>query len=1149
MIKIDKEKIHSLAIFLKNRARKIRFYKTKEFKIFTMILFVLIVLTFLLPNFLDNSKLRNDIAEKLSKQTNSKIEIKGSVSVAFLPSPAISINNIFIENFSPIQNPKENDKYYNIYAKNVEIIFPIFGWFSNKLIKKIILNDASIDVFKSDSRGKLEKSIFYTKLDYFNKINPRTPPSRDGISSSLFSVENMESVAKFEGLLPNIQINGGKMTHYDEGKIYSEFINIDATMIYQKTQITGYGRFISDKVENNFEMDLIFNKSSKSKPSYFAIKSPVLDFRLTGTFLEENTNGIIKTKFRGNFNGYITELKNFYKSLFSSSDIIALKLKTNETAVNLTGEIYNDENDINIANIFLESSLLKGVGNIKIDKSAPIFTADIKFDLEKLEIDNIWNTENPAKQIAELAKGVKSDKNSSQQSEIKPENQSQANKDAIPNNPTENKTENKAENPEEKTKDANLANQKTEEKDNIFLNIREYDIDLDINSQTAKLYGGEINDLKLSANISNEDKMMVFPLSFKMASNSEIRIIGNFNQKEHKNKFIGSLDASGDSLYEILEWLDINPKNVKINNLKKFTLFSDVEISNDDFIFKNLYLNLDDKKTEIYGDIDIRDKDSKRMVNSILKFSEFDYEKYISIPINNTYFNEGILSDKILWLNQIYSNYNLKFNFDKLIYDQEIFENQEIKLDFGPGFINIPNNKFASQNNNFNIDFALKINDKTQLLKLKIDAEKLAVDYQKDYFDNLMPVTKTIFDRFFQMPSLQGFEGEIDVAVKNLKIAETPITNFKYFSPISSVTNQAKMEMDIFDGRFDFKGINDIKYNKIINGTFNCRLCNVTKIFKTLYNVDNLGGIANISGNIVGAGKSVYEFKNKLISEISLAVSAPYAKGYGLNDFVKRIYGYKPESNDLQNPEEILHQKTGFTQFLQGKGFVNLKGEKNSNFSISLKSTGINSVFSGVIFLNEESINGTINTIFLAPSKSKQIPINIATNITGYIDDVAMVSNLNQARQYLGMEKIEKSELDNILVAKTAEKQKAKKEKIINNAKKLEKKAKNISSQNSQEEDEENEEEVTTEIVEETQIIEVNKPADVSKQSDFVIIDKPANIEKKEAENISIINQNPSQENSSPIPINNSNQAPLNQSSEPKKAVETENINIVEPSI
>ncbi|MFM7702343.1 MAG: hypothetical protein ACKO6C_02670, partial [Alphaproteobacteria bacterium] len=141
-----------------------------------------------MPNFFDNSKLRNEIADRLSKLTNSTIEIKGEVTVALLPSPSISINNLFIENYSPEKNPKENSKFYNIYAKNMEIIFPIFGWSKNKLIKKIILNDASIDVFKSNSKGKLGKSVFYTKLDYLNKINPRSPPSRDGISSKIFAI-------------------------------------------------------------------------------------------------------------------------------------------------------------------------------------------------------------------------------------------------------------------------------------------------------------------------------------------------------------------------------------------------------------------------------------------------------------------------------------------------------------------------------------------------------------------------------------------------------------------------------------------------------------------------------------------------------------------------------------------------------------------------------------------------------------------------------------------------------------------------------------------------------------------------------------------------------------------------------------------------
>jgi len=1131
MIKLDKEKIINFIALIKNKARKVRFHKTKEFKIFLMVIFILIVLCFLLPVFFDNSKLRNNISERLSKLTNAKVDIKGEVSVALLPSPRISINHLFVENFNPSKNPKENDKFYNFYSQNLEIIFPIFGWFEKKIIKKIILNNANIDVYKANSVGKLQKSIFYTKLDYFNKINPRSPPSKEGISSSIFAIEDLEAVAKFESLMPDLQINNGKVIHYDDAKIYSEFINIDATLNYQKNKILGYGNFVSDKIDNSFEMQFIFNKPKKNNASFFAIKSAVLDFRLTGTFFEENNDGVFKTKFRGNFNGYVMELKNFYKSLFSSSDITSQKLKTNGLPINFTGEIYNDGNEINIANIFVESTLLRGVGNIKIDKTAKILTSDIKFDFEKLDIDSIWNTQNPAKRIAELAKGINIDKNIKESVE-----NSQKTNDLEPSQSDiiVNKDEIKIE-------EKNIENSK------IFLNIREYDVNLDITAQKANLYEGEISDLKFNANISNDDKMSVFPLSFKLPSNSEVRIIGNFDQKKHKNRFMGSLDANGDSLYEIMEWLDINPKSVKINNLQKFNLFSNIEISDNDFIFNNFYLNLNDKKTEIYGDIEIKDIKVKRLITSDLKFSEFEYQKYISIPLNNPYFNEGIFADKILWLNQIFSNYNLKFYFDKLIYDDEIFENQEIKINFGPGYIKIPNNKFKSQNNNFDLSFSVEVADKKQQFDLELKAEKLKIDFQKDYMHEEIPVTKTIFDRFFQMPSLQGFDGKIELLAKDLTIGKIKINNFKYLIPVSNLTSPAKLEMDIFDGKFEFKGVNDLKYNKIINGNFTCKSCNINKIFQGFYGIENWGGIANISGNIVGVGKSVYEFKNKLISEISLAISAPSVKGYGLNEFIKKIYDRKKTAEDIKNPEEILHNKEGYTQFMQGKGFINLKGEKNSNFSISLKSTGVNSVFSGIIFMNEESINGTINTIFLAPNNQKQIPINIATNVTGYIDDVALVSNINQARQYLGLEKIEKTELDNILLAKTAEKKQAKKEKIFNKTKKIENKAKKINAEIT-ENSQQGEEEVTTEIIEETQIIEINKPAEISKESDFVIIDKTQNDDNKDSKNSLMTDQNPIIDNAITSP-NNSNQTTPIQSNPASKAFETENINIVEPSI
>jgi len=652
-----------------------------------------------------------------------------------------------------------------------------------------------------------------------------------------------------------------------------------------------------------------------------------------------------------------------------------------------------------------------------------------------------------------------------------------------------------------------------------------------------------MEDLKLNANISNDDKMSIFPLSFKFPSGSEVRIVGNFDQEVRKNRFFGHIDSHGESMYEILEWLDIKPKNIKIKNLQKFNLYSDLEIGDNDYIFKNFYLNLNDKKTEIYGNVEIKDIKEKRIVTTDLKFSEFDYNKYISIPLKNTYFNEGVLIDKILWLNQIFYIYDLKFNFDKLIYGDEIFENQEFKINLGPGYLKIPNNKFKSQNNDFEINFNIDVSDKKQQLNLLIKANKLKIDFQKEYYDEEIPITKTIFDRFFQMPSLQGFEGKIDIFAKNFIVGDVEVNNFNYLIPITNSMNQSKLEMDIFDGKFEFSGINDIKYNKIINGNFNCKSCNLNKIFKSFYNVDNLDGVTNISGNIVGSGKSAYEFKKKLISEISFAISGPSARGYGLNDFIKKIYNGKSSDDEPKNPEDILHKKDSFTQFLQGKGFINLRGEKNSNFSISLKSTGVNSVFSGIIFVEEESINGTINTIFLAPNNQKQIPINIATNVTGYIDDVALVSNINQARQYLGLEKIEKTELDNILLAKTAEKKQAKKERIINNAKKLEKKVNEIDSKAS-ENLKENSKILDSENIEIKKSQEIDEFDKINKESDFVIIEKSSDNENKE----SITNQDFTINNSIPSPINN-NQDPISAPNPPVNVNETENINIVEPSI
>ena len=142
-------------------------------------------------------------------------------------------------------------------------------------------------------------------------------------------------------------------------------------------------------------------------------------------------------------------------------------------------------------------------------------------------------------------------------------------------------------------------------------------------------------------------------------------------------------------------------------NLKNYSFYSDIEVSPSSTILKNFYVNLDDKKTEFYGNVELTDNEKSRFVNSNIRVSEFDFEKYISIPQNNTYLSEGILFDKLLWLNQIYSNYSIKLNFDKLLYQNQEFNNQNIVLNFGQGYFKFPKSNFTSAENIFDIEFSL----------------------------------------------------------------------------------------------------------------------------------------------------------------------------------------------------------------------------------------------------------------------------------------------------------------------------------------------------------------------------------------------------------------------------------------------------------
>ncbi len=1055
MVKINKEILIEFSKKIKERI--LAFLKSEGFKMVAIVFSCLFAFVIVFPSYLDNSKLKFDISQRLSKLTQATISIRGNLDISLLPVPTISLKEVFIENYAPMGSRSEVDNFYNIYCKNVKVVYPILKLNNRQLIKNLIADGCIIEGAIPDILSKIENSLFAKKIASIKaNQNDSKNVMEEGLSSKIFSIDDLESTAIFLATPPSIQLNDSIITFFNETGVNKEFTEIYSTIEFDKDFINGYGSFVSQSIDNEFKINTKFNSQEKEPDSFFSLNSSVFNLKIQGNFLENNLKGLLRTKFNGFVELEINDLKNFYKSLISSNDAVSNKLKSINKTIKISSFINNENKNLDLKKIIINSDVINGNGDIAMQVNDDnILVSDVKLNIDDFNIDSIWSTENPARKLVELNSIPKA-----------PENSNNKNEDANKNLPT-------IGNSEQKISLKSPPKIKKRLISDLILLARDYDINLEIFIQKANLYQEVIQDIKIFANIPNLGKMVINPLSFKIANDSEFRINGILEDSSNNTKLIGYIDGKGQSLNEVFKWLKIKSDIIKTDNLKNFTLYSDFEVDQNAIFLNNFYINLEDKKTEFYGDFSIKDFEKKRSVYCNIKASEFDVQKYLILSKNNPYFREGILFDKLLWLNEVFSDFDLKIKFDKFIYRGNEFVDQELAIQAGRGFLKFPKTRFKSIDNIFDLEFNVDISDKNQIANFLLNADKLTMKFRDEHIDSIKNYRRSIFDKYFELPSLQGFSGDIDFSVKQLVIDDKIINDFEHKNSFkNSVFGQSKTSMKLYDGTFEFKGLNDIKYNKIINGNFSCKGCDIGKILSELYHVNSISGIANISGNLVSIGKSYREFIDNLNSEISLAISSPKIKGYGLTDLVKKIYAIQANAKELSEPEKIIENKDSSTQYLQGKGFINIKGEKNSNFSISLKAPLINSIFSGMVFMKEKSLNGTLNTIFVAVNAKKQVPINIATNVVGFFDDTAQVSNLNQARQFLGLDRIKNEELNKLLLAKTEEKKNIRVGKILEKAKNLSKnkipETKKLSPEN------ENNSASEDNLIEKTKIIEEN---------------------------------------------------------------------------
>lgn len=939
-----------------------------------------VVLTFIAPIFFDNSALKFQLNRKAGEILGMNLQIKGDVEIGLLPAPKIIMHDVIIENFRPQSQNLDVAKVYNFYAKKAVVKLPLFNFDKEIKIAELSFEDAIIESFFDNKNSAIRDNDLIKILPKIKEQKSEEISTGEGFSAKLFPVGDFKFSGKYQEI-PQIHIKNSKLILYDFFGRKKEISAIDALLKITEKKIAADASFVSDKITSKLEFYGDF-KNTKDNNSFLKITSPILNFNITGNFTGENktlSQGFLLNNFNGKINAEIAELKLFYRSYIDYNDLIAARLKYNAKPVSISSNLVMQDGEIAMENLQLKSALLAGKGAIyftKNDKNFPIF--DIDLNLENLDLDSAWSNDANA---------------------VLPPKTSAVAGDDVEKILQDNGSEN------DKIVSVNLSK-----------NFRNFELDSEIKIKNVQYLNGIVSDLNLYLTASKEGKILVMPLLFQIPGKGIVRINGAIDNDEIDAKFIGKIDINGEKLGESLQWLQLQSQNLKFENLKNYTLYSDITLFSDSMLLNNFYLNLNNDGSEMLGELKIKNFAKGANASGRFQISSFDFDDYFFTAAQNIYLTPGSLLKKLLWLNNITTNGDFNLDFGRLIYKDEVFNKQNTKLKFGHGFFEIYDMSLNSKNFDLNAAIAIDISSNIPRFNLNINGKRLNhQSSQVGFVDKSGAVKQTenrnFFDEFYSLPSIEDFSGKLVIDISDLKIDKIEMKNAKLSGAIKDGNiNSAKASWQFYDGDFSYDGFLGIKLRKTINGNFTINNFTINPFLNDIFSIKNVYGIANIAGNITSIAANKEEFVSDLRSEIKFNSNAPYVKGYGLSDLIRKMAYPADNRLELQNPDLILTNKNAVTSFKEASGDLQISGGKNSRVKIDLKAPLLNAILSGNINLPDNSLDLLFNAIFITGNYQQQIPINVATSVKGNFGNILYSNNIDQAKQYLGLIKSDNKE-------------------------------------------------------------------------------------------------------------------------------------------
>lgn len=937
-----------------------RFIQSKLLIIILPVALILILILYSAPLILNNSQLKEEIEMEFAQQLNADLKINGEVKTSLFPSPNITFNNFYLRGL--FTGSKTINLHVDKAKVNLSILSVIFSKFD---IKDIEATNVNIEIINSTEKQDNAKSKSLKKIISQSQLNK---VKQKGIAGNLFSIESM--LLKNENFFGKIdfKVNNLNLTYFSKLENKKELKNISINTKIKKNNISAEGFFFTQDTRNNFNINLF--ASITNKKSAINIKSENYDFLASGKFFPSKNEK--PEDFFSNFNGDISmsifNLKSFLKSFFSKNSNLYKKISDDSNSINLSSKVKKEGRQIEITNCEISSEVVNGVADFYIGYDSEVPILDSQLDIDFIDFDKI---------IVEKKLQQKT---------------------RVTYNSQEENT------PKQKEGDLNL------EQSISSQDMRDIDLNLEVKINKAKYLLEEVRDISIYSSISKNGEILILPLKFKTPGNGDFRITGILDNRNNNSKFLGKVDAKGENLSILLNWLGINMDNLKTNDLNGFTIYSDIFLKPSSTHFDNLYLNIINGP-EILGESNFYYHSNPY---NISKFNilNLEIDKFMQTSAKNTYLSPGSLLKKTLWLVNIDMRSDIELKINELKTKNSTFNSNNFKIRIGRGYFEIDKMKLEATNKESEEDLttslAIQIKEPISSLNIAIESENLSLKRSSSDLDvSIVDRSQSsLTDLYFSLPSIENFNGKISADLKNFRYGENILKSTKIKGNIDNGIIKFTQFRTLFnDGRINFSGSTAIKFDKSISGNLSLVNFPVKTLVSNTFNIDSLDGITNLSSSISSYGSKHNEFISNLNLKAKYNAVNVVVKNFGLSTLIQKMFNIKKYHQELDKSEDILKSEVEKTLIKKASGTLSINNKKDDIFVSKFSGTAFNGIINSNFSTVAKTGSGQSKIVFLTGNKKRQIPINITSSIQGAIDSLSFNYNLKQADSYISRAK------------------------------------------------------------------------------------------------------------------------------------------------